>query len=347
MNGRSEMACLTIAVLVLGAVLTTVTAQEPAEPSDPPTDTATVAVDDERAEQIAEANDRVREGDYSAAAEVLAPLIDDLTQDPALLALYGEVLLASGDAENAAPALKRAIRADPERPRLHFQIASAYIGLGNVEEALAAFAREIELNEDPEIRYLAHLNRSILLKRGKRWADAAASLEKALLLKPDQPDAYAELSTLYLEAGDPSQATEALARGAEVGLRSARLYFNVGARLYNDRQYEEAEEAFRSALEIDGEMAEAEKSLAATLSKLDRSPEAREHLARYLELSGDKGLAESLDRSLRFLVQFIHPRRQIYNTEFALFLHKDGNITKLKVVLWENDIAWASYRHNR
>lgn len=299
MNRKPELAFLTIAAVVLVAVLTTATAQESAEPSEPPADDAAApGVDDERAAQIAEANDRVRQGDYSAAAEILAPLIDDPTADAALLALYGEVLLASGDAKNAVPLLERAVQADPERPRLHFQIASAYTNLGEVDEALAAFSREIEINEDPEIQYLAYLNRSILLKRGKRWADAAASLEQALLLKPDQPDAYAELTTLYLSAGDLSQATAALARGAEVGFRSARLYFNVGARLYNERQYEQAEAAFRSAIEIDGEMAEAEKSLAATLSKLDRSAEAREHLARYLELRPDAPDADQVREHL-------------------------------------------------
>jgi len=299
MNREPELAFLTIAVLVLAAALGTVTAQEPAEPSDPLADDAAAPdLADERAEQIAEANDRVREGDYGAAAEVLAPLIDDQTQDAFLLAFYGEVLLASGDAKNAVPVLERALQADPERPRLNFQIASAYTSLGDVEEALGAFNREIELNEDPEIRYLAHLNRSILLGRGQQWADAAASLEQALLLKPDQPGAYAELTTLYLEAGDLSQATAALARGAEVGFRSARLYFNVGARLYNDRHYEEAEEAFRSALEIDGEMAEAEKSLAAALTKLDRTAEAREHLGRYLELRPDAPDADEVREHL-------------------------------------------------
>lgn len=299
MNRKPELAFLTIALLVLAAALATVAAQEPAEPAEPlGDDAAAPAPDDERAEQIAEAKDRVRRGDFKAAIEILAPLIDEQTQDAALLALYGEVLLASGDAKNAVPLLERAIQAAPERPRLHFQIASAYTNLGNVDEALAAFTREIELNEDPEIRYLAHLNRSILLKRGRQWTDAAAALEQALLLKPDHPDAYAELTTLYLQAGDLSQATAALDRGAEAGFRSARLYFNIGARLYNDRQYDEAEEAFRSALAIDGEMAEAEKSLASTLSKLDRTAEAREHLGRYLELRPDAPDAEQVREHL-------------------------------------------------
>jgi len=299
MYRNPEPALLTIAVLVLAAALGIVTAQEPAAPSDPVADDAGAPDPaEERGQQIAEANDRVRQGDYGAAAEILAALIDDRTEDASLLALYGEVLVASADAKSAVPVLERALQADPERPRLHFQIATAYTNLGEVEEALAAFAREVELNEDPEIRYLAHLNRSILFKRRQQWADAAASLEQAVLLKPEQPDAYAKLTTLYLEAGELSQATATLTRGAEVGFRSARLYFNVGARLFNDRHYEDAEEAFRSALEIDGEMAEAERSLAATLSQLGRADEARDHLGRYLELRPDAPDADEVREHL-------------------------------------------------
>jgi tetratricopeptide (TPR) repeat protein len=300
MNRTSGILLVTITAVVLAAAPgIAVTAQEPAEPGDPVMDDA-AAPDpaEELAEQIAEANDRVRQGDYGGAAEILAGLIDDETDDASLLAFYGEVLVASGEAKNAVPVLERAIRADPERLRLHFQIATAHTTLGEVEEALAAYAREVELNEDPEVRYLAHLNRSILLKRQRRWADAAASLEQALLLKPNPPDAYAELTTYYLEAGDLSQATEALERGAEIGFRSARLYFNVGARLYNDRHYEDAEQAFRSALEINGEMAEAERSLAATLSQLGRAAEAREHLSRYLELRPDASDADEVREHL-------------------------------------------------
>jgi len=299
MSRTSEILVATIVVVTLAAAPGTVTAQEPAGPSDPVADEpGALEAAEARAEQIAEANDRVRQGDFGAAAEILAALIDDRTEDASLLAFYGEVLVASADAKSAVPVLERALQADPERPRLHFQIATAYTSLGDLEKALAAFNREIDLNEDPEIRYLAHFNRSLLLGRGQQWADAAASLEQALLLKPDQPDAYAELTTLYLEAGELSQATAALARGAEVGLRSARMYFNVGARLYNDRHYKDAEEAFRSALEIDGEMAEAERSLAATLSQLGRADEAREHLGRYLELRPDAPDADEVREHL-------------------------------------------------
>jgi tetratricopeptide (TPR) repeat protein len=298
MNRVNETLLWTIAAAAL-AVSGSALAQEPEAPPDPTAEPAAAPdpEQEERAEKIAEANDRIRGGDFGGAAEILADLIDDRTDDVSLLTQYGEVLLASGDAKGAVPILERAVRADPERLRLHFQIATAHTTLGEIDQALAAYAREIELNEDVEVRYLAHLNRSILYERQKSWAEAAAALEQALELK-SEPDAYAQLTALYLRAGDLPGAIAALERGAEVGFRSARLYFNVGARLYNDHKYAEAERAFRSAVEIDPEMAEAERSLGATLSQLGRAEEAREHLARYLELRPDAPDADEVREHL-------------------------------------------------
>jgi hypothetical protein len=45
-------------------------------------------------------------------------------------------------------------------------------------------------------------------------------------------------------------------------------------------------------------MAEAERSLAATLSKLERNGEAREHLVRYLELRPDAPDADEVREHL-------------------------------------------------
>src|SRR5512134_3725981 len=89
---------------------------------------------------VAEAKASVRQTDYAAAAQILRQIVGDSTEDAAVLALYGEVLVASGDARGAVPILERAIAAAPEAPRLHFQLATAHTTLGNVDLALQAYA---------------------------------------------------------------------------------------------------------------------------------------------------------------------------------------------------------------
>jgi len=259
------------------------------------------AVPDEEtvAAGVAEAKTSVRQTDYATAAQILRQIVGDSTGDASLLALYGEVLVASGDARGAVPILERAIAAAPEAPRLHFQLATAHTTLGNVDQALEAYAAEIEANDEPEVRFRAHLNRSILLTGAGRSAEAAASLELALALQPaEHPEAYGDLATLYLKAGDPAKASEALERGGKVGFRSARLYFNIGARLFNDKNYTEAERAFARAVEIDPKMAEAERGLASALTHQGRSEDARPHLARYLELRPDAPDADQVRQVL-------------------------------------------------
>jgi tetratricopeptide (TPR) repeat protein len=251
-------------------------------------------------DKLAQARSLVRTGAYDDAAALLASLVEEESHrdDLEALTLYGEVLLATGKQAEAVPVLERAVELDPERPRLHFQLAAAMAGSGDAEGAVDSFAKEIELNDDAEVRFMAHLNRSILLRQLKRTEEAVTAMEAALELRPNNPDAYGELATMYLNLGKTGEARGALDRGAAKGFRSARLLFNVGARLYNDGTYEDAVAVFEDALEADPEMAEAEKSMAAALSRLGRDGEARAHLERYLELRPEAADAETIRAKL-------------------------------------------------
>jgi len=261
---------------------------DPEEPSAPPAQEA------EDRSPLAEARELVRQGQYPEAAAILGELHEARLDDAGFLAFYGEVLVASGNTKEAVPVLERALLVDPQRPRLHFQMGTALSELGDLDEALNSFSCEIEVNEDPEVRFLSRINSSILLKRQRLWVDAARELEDALRLQPDHPDAYGDLASIYLSAGNAPDAAGALERGEPLGFRSAHLYFNVGARFYNDHGYPEAEKLFRKALEIRPEMAEAERSLGSTLFHLGRAEEARRHLDRYLELKPDAPDAQEI-----------------------------------------------------
>lgn len=251
------------------------------------------------AETLTRAKELVREGGYAEAAGLLDEIEDSYAEDPDFLSLYGEVLVASSEPAKAAAVLERAIEAAPDRPRLHFQLGTARSSLGEVDAALEAFAREIELTEDPHVRFLSHMNRSILLRgRPRSRLEAAGELGKALEIEAGHPEAWGEMAALYLDAGRPEEAAAALDRGSEFGFRSAQLHFNLGARLYNDQRFAEAEKAFRQALAVSPDMAEAERGLGMTLSQMGRDEEALERLARYLELEPEASDAEEIRERL-------------------------------------------------
>jgi tetratricopeptide (TPR) repeat protein len=247
---------------------------------------------------LSAAQAKIREGSLAEAEEMLTALESEYPDDSALLLMRGEVLLALGRAGDALVVLERGASIDPQRPRLHFQLATALASTGDAERALEQFSMEIEVNQDPEVRTLAHLNRSMLLQQARRWDDAAAELEAVLSLQPQRAEVFGDLASLYIQAGDTAAAIDALERGKAAGFDSAAHFYSLGARLYNSKRYEDAVAIFSEALRVDPAMAEAERSLAAALERLGRDDEAREHLRRYLELRPDAPDAAAVSERL-------------------------------------------------
>ncbi len=252
----------------------------------------------ERAD-LSAANELLREAKYEEAELLLAELAESFPDDPALLLMRGEVLLAIGRAADALTVLEHGVEIEAERPRIHFQLASARAATGDVEGAVAAYGRELELNPDGDLQLMALLNRSLLLAKDRQWDAAADDLNEILARDAERREAYGDLATLYLEAGRADDAEQALARGLEAGFQSAAHYYSLGARFYSAERHEEAMKAFEIALEIDPTHARAVRSMAAALEKVDRGEEALEQLRRYLELAPQAADAAQIRERLK------------------------------------------------
>ena len=281
--------CLFV-LAVLSALAPIAAAQEDAPPPEQGAEAASVEAEPPAppaGPDLSPALEKIRAGAYEDADELLAALEAEHPDDPALLLMRGEVLLALGRADAAQRVLERGVAIDSQRPRLHFQLGTALASTGAADQALEQFALEIEANPDPAVQTLARLNRSMLLQQARRWSAAAAELEAVLTTEPDRIKVYGDLASLYLQAGDIPAAVDALERGKAAGFDSAPHVYSLGARLYNSKRYEDAVAVFGDALRVDPDMAEAERSLAAALERLGREDEARAHLRRYLELRPD------------------------------------------------------------
>ena len=248
---------------------------------------------------LSEAIERIRSGAYDEADELLAELQPEFPDDPALLLMRGEILLALGRPQEALELLRHGAEVDPRRPRMNFQLGTALASSGEREPALEAFAREIEVNSDPQVQVLSHLNRSLLLQQDRRWGLATEELEAVLEIEPDRTNVFGDLAALYIQAGDAQAAVAALERGEAAGFSSASHYYSLGARLYKSEMFEQAVVMLSKALSVDPGLAEAERSLAASLEQLGRNTESLEHLRRYLELRPDAPDAAVVAEKLR------------------------------------------------
>jgi tetratricopeptide (TPR) repeat protein len=236
---------------------------------------------------LTEANELVLAKDYAGAESLLATLQEEFPEDADLLMLRGELLLALRRPEESIEVLRTAEKMTPERPRLHFQLASALVATGQTEPAIEAFGKEIEISEDPQVLVFSHLNRSMLFQERKDWAASATELEAVLALEPQRKPVYGDLVAMYVQSDRLDAAVDALERGESAGFASATHCYSVAARLAKDENYDQAVELFGKAIELDPEHADAERALAAALEELGRNDEAVEHLRRYLELRPD------------------------------------------------------------
>lgn len=248
---------------------------------------------------LSEANALVRDNRYAEAVDLLAGLRQTYPDDPGLLLMLGELLLATNRPDEAVAPLEQAAGIAPGRERINFQLGSALAKTGKLEGALEAFDRELKITADPEIIVLSRFNRSFLLERKKEFAPAAEELEMVLMFQPDRKEVYGDLASLYLRAGNPQRGLDALERGESFGFVSADHYYSLGAKFYLDRQYEHAITTFERTLEIDPTKAEAERSMAACLEKLGRDGEAADHLRRFLELRPDSPHREQIEKQIK------------------------------------------------
>jgi len=248
---------------------------------------------------LSDANVLVKQQKYAEAEAELAVLEQEFPDDPNLLFMRGEVLLALQRPEEALAPLRKVVEQQPERPRVHFQLGTALSATGDAAAALEAFGREIEVNEEIEVRTLALLNRSMLYQQQREWSEAANALEQLLALDPSRNEAFGDVASLHIQAGDLAAAAEALERGAAAGFLSAQHYYSLGARWYKAERFENSVAALTQALEIDPKLARAERSLAAALERLDRNEEAVHHLQRYLELAPGAPDADKVAEQIR------------------------------------------------
>ena len=285
MRRKMRLPLLTLPLFFVCLISPTVTAQtelpdplapdapsSPAEPEAPPQ------------ADLTEANELVRAKDYGGAESLLAALQQEFPEDPDLLMLRGELLLALRRTDESIEVLRKAAELAPERPRLQFQLGSALAATGQAEAAIEAFGLEIDVSKDPQVLVFSHLNRSMLFQERKEWAASAAELEAVLLLEPQRTPVYGDLVAMYVQSDNLDAAVDALERGDAAGFRSASHWYSVAARLAKDQKLEDAVTLFTKATELDPQNADAERSLAAALEQLGREDEAIPHLKRYLEL---------------------------------------------------------------
>jgi tetratricopeptide (TPR) repeat protein len=183
---------------------------------------------------------------------------------------YGVFLARSDETDQAIEQLSEAVRLAPQSAAYHENLGRAYRKKGMLKEA------EQELTEASK---LAPRDAGVWMALGrlyadqKRFGEAAPAYRVAYQIDPTSEEAASGLSAALLEAGKPEESEAILSKAVEVSPKGASLWNNLGVTLTRKGDYAGAVQAFRKALDLDGnfEVARTNLARAEQLAALERA----------------------------------------------------------------------------
>ncbi len=209
-------------------------------------------------------------------------------REAAVLYGLGRIALEAHDYAAAVRDLDGALALMPSATRVHYPLAIAYRGLGNLKQAEAHLQLRGEAALPPadalmgEVASLltnaaAFETRGVQAMQGRDWPAAVAALRKAIELAPDSALTRLNLGTSLYLSGDADGALEQYRTAVRLSPSLARAHFGIGTVLETRHQDPEAIDAFSSAVRIDPDYVEAHFSLANALRRAGRVGESLAH----------------------------------------------------------------------
>jgi tetratricopeptide (TPR) repeat protein len=180
----------------------------------------------------------------------------------------GTDLFNEGKYAEAAAELKRAAELEPTWFRAQFRLGMAYEAAGNYKDAAAAYAKAVALKPEPifdgteEILTYAKYNLANALALSGQHAAAVEAYHKLIddlpvpLSKP-----YYNLGLSHVALNQKAQAVEAFRKAVEINSDYAEAHYNLGLLHSRDEQYAEASAEFARAIKSKPDYAEARYNL--------------------------------------------------------------------------------------
>ncbi len=151
----------------------------------------------------------------------------------------------------------KVVRLWPNLQEAQFTLGMLYFNKGRNDYALEAFNRVIAINGNNEYAKKAYVNIGIILsgfKDEKNQAQAVQSLQKALLISPNEPEALLALGTIAYNQHKYDKALEIFYQVLETSSDdaiTAQAYHSIGRCYYAKREYKKSLQFLTKASELD------------------------------------------------------------------------------------------------
>ena len=237
------------------------------------------------------------DGDLADAVPFFEKAIEKKPEDLERREAFAKVLYQLDRHADAVEQAEKAVELAPQSLGPRMVIYSAHVASGDLDAAEATLAKAHEIAPDnldvvEQMAYVAD-------QKGDLGA-AIAVYEEFVAVNDTHADVWARLGDLYAKSGDSARSEAAYEKVGALDPEGAHsVFFNIGALIMNrssrtDAETQKAINAFRKAIEVKPDYAEAHKQLAfALLGSGDRGG-AKSELQAYVEYAPDAPDAEQM-----------------------------------------------------
>ena len=206
-----------------------------------------------------------RMNDPSAAQERIDSLLSTETFEDMVKA--AEVYQRLERYSEAIPILEKAIDLDPSSTQVRFWLGASYERAGRGKEAEGVLRDLLQLDPKfaPALNYLGYM----WAERGEHLAEAAAMVDRAVAMEPDNGAYVDSLGWAQFQMGNHAEAAKLLERAARLLPDDAVIFEHLGDVYSRSGESQRARDAYRRALDLGGDNGEAVREKLERLSAGD------------------------------------------------------------------------------
>ncbi|HMK21973.1 MAG TPA: tetratricopeptide repeat protein, partial [Terriglobales bacterium] len=190
-----------------------------------------------------------------------------------LTSALAELYAKTGRIRDAVVEAQDILKRDPNNLEAHKLLGRIYLrSLGDMQPGNGASGNVLKLAIEQYEQIVKiepnnmddHLLLGRLYRLNNDLQKAESEFKTAVKLQPDSEEAVTTLAYLYNEEGDATRAVQVLSSVPDAG-RSAKMYSALGYTYEQQKQYKQAIESYRRAIELDRDNLDAIRGLAENL----------------------------------------------------------------------------------
>jgi arylsulfatase A-like enzyme/Flp pilus assembly protein TadD len=233
---------------------------------------------------ILKAQDAFQQGDADRAEVLLGPVQE---QDPKMYIipfLLGESALRRQDWEKAAAQLQRCLDLNPNFDNAMTGLARALAKLGRVDDAENWLNKALQSNAQ---NYRAWYQIGLLAAGKDDPAAARSAYEKTIAIQPNFSAGHRELGVLLFQQKNYAAAAPQLEKAIQLGLIEPQIYNCLGISYSRTDRLKSAVGAYKRALELNPDLAEAHLNLGFAYQRLGQAALSKQEYQQVCRLSRD------------------------------------------------------------